>query len=106
MVLWSFSDYPEGKWACAYASYLVNSLIYTVFPLARHNVCFGEAEIHFQITVCVLYVFYLIWVHLQKGKMVREKIKTGQHMTNWKLKGALGFPDWKIQNECEQWIVV
>ena len=54
----------------------------------------------------VLYVFDLMWVHLQKGKMVIEKIKTGQHMTNWKLKGALGFPDWKIQNECEQWIVV
>ena len=40
----------------AYASYLVNSLIYTVFPLARHNVWFGEAEIHFQITV-VYYMF-------------------------------------------------
>lgn len=26
----------------------------------------------------------------------------GQHMTNWKLEGALLFPDWRIQNECEQ----
>lgn len=74
MALWSFSDYPEGKWACADASYLVNSLIYTVSALARHNVWFGEAELHSQITVCV-YVFDLIWVHLQEGKIVREKIK-------------------------------
>lgn len=28
MVLSSFGDYPGGKWACADAFYLVNSLIY------------------------------------------------------------------------------